>query len=128
MHGALVLGRPLVVSEIGRFSELPDELVAKVSVDAWEIDLLTAVLARLAGDGELRAEMSHRALAYVGEHALERVAELYSAALEEGAGRSLVQDSVVAEVAEAVIDVGLAESDHELREVAGALHEVGLGD
>jgi glycosyltransferase involved in cell wall biosynthesis len=126
---ALVLGRPVVVSDVGWFSELPDGVVAKVPVDAWEIDMLTAVLARLASDGELRAEMSRRALEYVErEHALDRVAELYCAALEEGAGRSLVQDSVVAEVAEAVVHVGLAESDRELREVAGALREVGLGD
>jgi hypothetical protein len=35
---ALVLGRPLVMSDIGWFSELPDEVAAKVPVDAWEID------------------------------------------------------------------------------------------
>jgi glycosyltransferase involved in cell wall biosynthesis len=126
---ALVLGRPLVVSDVGWFSELPDGVAAKIPVDAWEIDMLTAVLARLAGDRELSAEMSRLALEYVErEHALEQVAELYCAALEEGAGRPLVQDSVVAEVAEAVVHVGLAERDGELREVAGALREVGLGD
>jgi glycosyltransferase involved in cell wall biosynthesis len=126
---ALVLGRPLVVTDVGWFSELPDDVAAKVPVGEWEVDVLTAVLAKLAADGELRAEMSRRASEYVKkEHALERVAELYCAALEEGAGRSLVQDAVVAEVAEAVADVGLAESDRELREVAGALREVGLGD
>jgi hypothetical protein len=86
-------------------------------------------LAKLTADGELRAEMSRQASEYVKkEHALDRVAELYCAALEEGAGRSLLQDAVVAEVAEAVADVGLAESDRELREVASALREVGLGD
>src|SRR4029079_18084513 len=67
---ALVLGRPLVVSDVGWFSELPDGVAAKVPVDAWEIDMLTAVLARLAGDGELKAEMSRRVLEYVErEHA-----------------------------------------------------------
>jgi len=126
---ALVLGRPLVVTDIGWFSELPDDVAAKVPIGEWEVDVLAAVLAKLAGDGELRAEMSRRALEYVErEHALDRVAELYCAALEEGAGRSLVQDAVVAEVAEAVADVGLAEADRELREVASALREVGLGD
>jgi hypothetical protein len=90
---------------------------------------LTAVLARLAGDGQLRAEMSRQALECVErERALERVAELYCAAFEEGTERSLIQDAVVAEVAEGLVDVGLAESDRELREVAGAVREVGLGD
>ena len=126
---ALVLGRPLVVTDVGWFKELPDEVAAKVPVDEWEVDVLTAVLARLARDSELRAEMSRRALDYVErEHALDRVAELYCAALEEGAGRSLVQDAVLGEVAEAVADVGLADSNRELREVATALREVGLGD
>jgi hypothetical protein len=49
-------------------------------------------------------------------------------ALEEGAGRSLVQDAVVADLAEAIADVGLGEDDQELRQIAAALREVGLGD
>jgi glycosyltransferase involved in cell wall biosynthesis len=126
---ALVVGRPLVVTDVGWFTELPDDVAAKVPVGEWEVDVLTAVLARLAGDSELRAEMSRRALDYVErEHALDRVAELYCAALEEGAGRSLVQNAVLGEVAEAVADVGLADSNRELREVATSLREVGLGD
>jgi hypothetical protein len=127
---ALVLGRLLVVSDIGWFSELPDEVVAKVQVDAWKIDLLAvlAVLARLAGDGDSRTEMSRRALDYVErERVFDRLAELCCAALDEGARRSLIQDSVVAD-AEGVVDVGLADSDRELREVAGALREAGFGD
>jgi hypothetical protein len=116
------------VSDIGWFSELPEEVVAKVQVDAWKIDLLTALLARLAGDGELRTEMSRRALDYVErERVFERVAELCCAAFDEGAGRSLIQGSFLAD-AEEVVDVGLADSDRELREVAGTLREVGLGD
>ena len=126
---ALVLGRPLVVTDVGWFAELPDEVAAKVPVGQSEVDVLTAVLARLAGDEELRAEMSRRAVEYVKrEHALDRVAELYVAALEEGAGRSLVQDAVVAEVVGAIAEVGLGENDRELRQIGGALREVGLGD
>jgi glycosyltransferase involved in cell wall biosynthesis len=126
---ALVLGRPLVVTDVGWFAELPDEVAAKVPVGELEVDVLTAVLARLAGDEELRAEMSRRAVEYVKQvHALDRVVELYVGALEEGAGRSLVQDAVVADLAEAIADVGLGENDRELRQIAGALREVGLGD
>ena len=126
---ALVLGRPLVVTDVGWFAELPDEVAAKVPVGESEVDVLTAVLARLAGDEELRAEMSRRAVEYVKQvHALDRVVELYVGALEEGAGRSLVQDAVVADLAEAIADVGLGEDDQELRQIAAALREVGLGD
>jgi hypothetical protein len=126
---ALVLGRPLVVTDVGWFAELPDEVAAKVPVGGSEVDVLTAVLVRLAGDEELRAEMSRRAVEYVEQvHALDRVVELYVGALEEGAGRSLVQDAVVADLAEAIADVGLGENDRELRQIGGALREVGLGD
>jgi glycosyltransferase involved in cell wall biosynthesis len=126
---ALVLGRPLVVTDVGWFSELPGGVAAKVPVDESEVDVLTAVLARLAGDEELRAAMSRQAVEYVEQvHALDRVVELYVGALEEGAGRSVVQDAVVAGVAEAIADVGLGENDRELRQIGGALREVGLGD
>ena len=50
---ALSLGRPLIVSDVGWFSELPDGVAAKVAVDDWEVDLLAAVLELLARDDGL---------------------------------------------------------------------------
>jgi hypothetical protein len=126
---ALVLARPLVVSDIGWFSELPDDAVAKVAVGPREVDELSELLSRLCGDGGLREGLGARGEAYVRrEHDLERVAEAYVAALEEAAGRELVRDEVVGQVSRAASDVGLQATSPELSDVGKALSEVGLGD
>jgi glycosyltransferase involved in cell wall biosynthesis len=88
---ALSLGKPLVVSDVGWFSELPDEVALKVPVDDREVDLLTAALERLASDGQVRTAMSQAARALAGrEHGLELVADAYAAALEEAAAAAHV--------------------------------------
>jgi glycosyltransferase involved in cell wall biosynthesis len=126
---ALVLGRPLVVSDIGWFSELPDDAVAKVAVGPSEVEELTQVLSRLSGDAHVRESLGASGEAYVRrEHDLDRVAEAYAAALEEAAGRELVRDDVLGQVSRAASDVGLKASSPELSDVGKALSEVGLGD
>jgi glycosyltransferase involved in cell wall biosynthesis len=120
---ALSLGKPLVVSDVGWFSELPDEAVIKVPVDEGEGDTLAAALEALT-DGNVRAAMGAAARELVErEHRLDRVAEAYAAALEELAGGRAVQDAVVHEVAQAAAEVGLTDTT----EVAARLKEVGLG-
>jgi glycosyltransferase involved in cell wall biosynthesis len=120
---SLVLGRPLVVSDVGWFSELPDEVALKIPVDERETDLLAAALELLAEPGA-RAAMGASARAHVAaEHDLERVAEAYAAALEEAAGGEVVAEAVLGEVARAAADVGLEDA----AEVGRRLREVGLG-
>ena len=59
-------------------------------------------------DPERRAEMGAAARALAeGEHELERVAEAYTAALEEAAGGEAVRDAVRAEIATAAAETGL---------------------
>jgi len=67
-----------------------------------------------------------RALAE-GEHELERVAEAYSAALEEAAGGEPVRETVRAEVAAAAAETGLRPGGDALAEIAERLREVGRG-
>ena len=67
-----------------------------------------------------------RALAE-GEHALERVAEAYTAALEETAGGEAVREAVRKEVATAAAETGLDPDGAALGEVAERLREVGGG-
>ena len=84
---ALSLGRPLVVSDVGWFADLPDEVAIKVPVDGNEVEALASALESLAREPERREAMSAAARALAeGEHELERVAEAYTAALEEAAG------------------------------------------
>jgi glycosyltransferase involved in cell wall biosynthesis len=122
---ALVLGKPLVVSDVGWFAELPDEVALKVPVDAHEAETLGAALELLASNDRARTAMGDAARAYVAaEHDLDRSAEAYVAALEEAAGGEAVKDAVVGEVAEAAAEVGMAE---EAAEIARLLNEVRLG-
>src|SRR5436190_1349955 len=105
---ALSLGKPLVVSDVGWFAELPDEVALKAPVggDA-EVEGIAAALERLAEPG-VAAAMGERARAYVErEHGLERSAALYVAALEQAAGDATVRARGLREVAEAAADVGL---------------------
>jgi hypothetical protein len=126
---ALSLGKPLVVSDAGWFSELPDSVVVKVPVDKYEIDTLVAVLELLAKDDALRKRVGESASAYARrEHDLDRVAELYQAALEEVAGGPAVRDAVLGDIARAAREVGIGVSDSDLAVIGERAHEVGIGD
>lgn len=123
----LSLGKPLVVSDVGWFSELPDAVAVKVPVDEWEVDTLAAALEVLAANSDLRATMGEAALAYARrEHDLERAADLYLAALEEGAGGELIRTAVLSEIAEAAADVGIDPADAQVAEIAARAREVGV--
>lgn len=125
---ALSLGKPLIVSDAGWFSELPASVAAKVPVDDREAEALAAFLGCLADDDELRARMGSAAREYASAvHGLARIADLYVSALEEAAGRPSVRDAVLADVARAAHDVGLGADDAGLAEVARRAREVGLG-
>jgi glycosyltransferase involved in cell wall biosynthesis len=125
---ALSVGKPLIVSDVGWFSELPDSIAAKVPVDEFEVETLAAVLELLARDEGLRTHMGAAASEYAHrEHNLDRVADVYVAALEESAGPR-VRDAVLREVATAAYEVGIGMNDPELSEIAARSREVGFGD
>jgi glycosyltransferase involved in cell wall biosynthesis len=124
----LSLGKPLVVSDVGWFAELPDAVAVKVPVDEWEVDTLAAALDLLAERPELREEMTRAAREYVAqEHDLDGVADLYVQALEELAGGPPLRAAVLGEVARAAHAVGLESGDAELREIGARAREIGVG-
>jgi glycosyltransferase involved in cell wall biosynthesis len=124
----LSLGRPLVVSDVGWFSELPDTVAVKVSPDEREVERLAAELEQLSADEGARHAMgaAGRTLA-ASDHDLEHVAEQYVAALEDSAGGEAVRDAVIGELAQAAADVGIGPADPEAKELAARLREGGLG-
>jgi glycosyltransferase involved in cell wall biosynthesis len=125
---ALVLGVPLVVSDVGWFAELPDDVALKVPVDEREVGVLSGALSLLAEHAEARAAMSCAAREYVHrEHDLARVADAYVAALEEAAGGPAVREAVLGEVARAAAEVGIDSGGPEAGELAERLREVRLG-
>jgi glycosyltransferase involved in cell wall biosynthesis len=102
---ALSLGKPLLVSDVGWFSELPGDAVLKVPVDEFEVATLEAALGFAVDHG---ASLGGAARAYVErEHSLDRVAEAYAAALETAAGADRVDDAVLRRIAEAAVEVGI---------------------
>jgi glycosyltransferase involved in cell wall biosynthesis len=124
----LSLGKPVVVSEVGWFSELPDDVALKVPVDARETETLYAALELLARDEAARGAMSAAGLELVRrEHDLDRTAELYVAALEQALGGDAVFDEVLGDVTRAAAEVGIGAGSAEATELARRLAEVELG-
>lgn len=121
---ALSLGKPLVVSDLGWFAELPDEVVAKVAPDEREVETLAAVLELLCTREDARAAMGSaaRRLAET-EHALPRVAELYAAALEDAAGGEAVREAVIRDVAAAAAGAGIEPGSAEAAELGARLRD-----
>jgi glycosyltransferase involved in cell wall biosynthesis len=124
----LSLGKPVVVSDVGWFSELPGEVALKIPVGAGEAETLHAALELLAGNEAVREAMSTSALELARrEHDLEHVAELYSAAFEQAAGGETVANAVLGDVAAAAAEVGIEAGSPEAAELARRLHEIELG-
>ena len=119
---ALSLGKPLVVSDVGWFSELPDDVVLKVPVDELEVETIELALGIAADHG---AALGTAARAYVErEHSLPAVADAYASALEAAAGGDAVVDAVLRRVAEAAVAAGITD----VSLLVMQLREVGLGD
>ncbi len=125
---ALSLGKPLVVSDVGWFSELPGDAALKVPVGDDERATLTAALELLVTRPDVRRAMGKAASELArSEHDLDRVADRYVAALEEVAGGGAVGDAVLHEVSRAAAEVGISADTAEAREIARRLAEVELG-
>jgi glycosyltransferase involved in cell wall biosynthesis len=124
---SLSLGKPLVVSDVGWFSELPEGVALKVPVDERETDVLESALELLVTREDVRTEMGRAASELARrDHDLDRVAEQYVAALEEAEGGPAVVDTVLREVSEAAAEVGIAPATPEASELAERLAEVDI--
>jgi glycosyltransferase involved in cell wall biosynthesis len=118
---ALSLGKPLVVNDLGWFSELPDAVALKVAAGDGEVGALARALEGLAEPG-VAAGMGAEALAYVrAEHDVDAVAERYVEALELSAGAAAVEAAILRSVAAAAADTGIAPET-----LAPELAELGL--
>ena len=114
----LGLGKPMLVSDVGWFSELPDGVALKVPVDEYEVPTIAGAL-ELAADHA--AELGAAARAYVHrEHDLGRTADGYAATLEQAAGGALVADAVLLRIAEAAAEVGVDDPAELAREARRA--------
>ena len=120
----LSLAKPLIVSDVDAYGELPDGVVLKVAPDEREVESLAASLLLLADDPARRESFSAAARSYAAsEHGLDRVADLYVRAFEEAAGGPAVREQLLRGVAQGAAEVGLEDSEA----IGSALREVGLG-
>jgi glycosyltransferase involved in cell wall biosynthesis len=116
----LSLGKPMLVSDLGWFAEIPDGAVLRIPVDDYEVATVAAAL-ELATDRS--EELGAAARAYVQrEHELGRVADAYVAALEEAAGGEAATDAVLIRIAEAAAEIGIDDP----AEIARVAREAGL--
>jgi glycosyltransferase involved in cell wall biosynthesis len=122
------LAKPLVVSDVGWFSELPGEAALKIQPDEDEVATLVAALELLVTRADVREAMGEAASSLARrEHDLRRVADLYVAALEVAVGGGQIGDAVLRDVSTAAHDVGITPGSAEATEIARRLAEVGLG-
>ena len=125
---ALSLAKPVVVSDVGWFTELPSEVALRVPPDEDEVATLTAALELLVTRADVRAAMGSAAAELARtQHDLGRVADAYVAAVEEAAGGRAVGDAVLRDVSRAAADVGISAGSAEASEIAQRLAEVRLG-
>ncbi|MEI8105419.1 MAG: glycosyltransferase [Actinomycetes bacterium] len=114
----LSLGKAMLVSDVGWFSEIPDNVALKIPVDRHESATIAGAL-ELAADhaATLGASAQH----YVrSEHDLRHVADAYAAALEMAAGGDAVADQVLWRISEAASEVGLEDTSELFRQARGA--------
>jgi glycosyltransferase involved in cell wall biosynthesis len=125
---ALSLAKPSVVSDVGWFSELPPAAALKIPVGDDEVPTLTAALELLVTRQDVRTALGESAFELARrEHDVDRVADLYAAALEQTAGGSAVDDAVLRDVSEAAAGAGIEAGSTEATEIARRLAEVELG-
>ncbi|HEY4348233.1 MAG TPA: glycosyltransferase family 4 protein [Gaiellaceae bacterium] len=115
----LSLGKPMLVSDLGWFAELPDGVALRIPVDEYEVPTIAAAL-ELAADHA--ADLGAAGQEYVRrDHDLAQVADAYTAALEEAAGGEAVENAMLMRIATAAAEAGLDPVD-----VARAAREAGL--
>jgi len=125
---ALTLGKPLVVTGVGWFAELPDDVALAVPVGDGEVAGLAAALRLLTERPALRERMAAAARELArSEHDLARVAERQAAAFELIAGGGAVADETLRDVTRAAAGVGITPGSAEASEIARRLSEVDLG-
>lgn len=87
---AFGLGKASVVSDLGSFRELPDDICLKVPVDRDEDELLLGYMRLLVARPDVRAELGLRAQSWAGrECSWELVAQRYAAFLKDFESDSL---------------------------------------
>ncbi|HEY9204692.1 MAG TPA: glycosyltransferase family 4 protein [Candidatus Methanoperedens sp.] len=123
---AMEAGKPVIVSNVGWFSELPDNCCAKVNVNNYEEEILLEYLKELASNEKLRKKMGDNAREYVlKEHNPEKIAqEYYNFICDAATGDKAF---AIKEISDDMADIGISENDTQvIKEIAIVLKELGI--
>lgn len=115
--------KPVIVSDVGWFSEIPDDCCLKVPVDSYEEDLLLAYMQALAANARMRETIGENALRWVErEHNPEKVADEFYRYIKSVVGGDEI---VMTRVSEALLNLGLNEQDDDLlRHISTTIRDV----
>jgi 2-polyprenyl-3-methyl-5-hydroxy-6-metoxy-1,4-benzoquinol methylase/glycosyltransferase involved in cell wall biosynthesis len=121
----LTAGICSVVSNVGWYSELPDNSVVKVPLDSHTDALLSAYLRRLIEDSDLRRRIGDNARRYaLAEHNLERAAAAYLNVIERVIARR-PRRRLIAEVSSQLSSLAINASDtNVLRDLAEQIAKI----
>ena len=139
----LGMGKPVIVSNLAAFAEIPDGACAKVDLDETEEELLLAYLRQLAADEGLRRSMGENARNHVAPHTPAASARAYAEVVRQSVKeRSMplrpvpplapypsgdVLSDLAADVSAEAVDLGVGEMDDDLlRELAAVLVDLDL--
>lgn len=124
----MTLGKPVLVSNVGWFSEIPDDCCIKIDVDGYEEEFLYEYLVALIENERFRKELGKRARAYMAEHhSLEVAARRYYDFFQFILERRFKTEPLRT-VSCALHDLGIgADEDRILEDVAESLFELELG-
>jgi hypothetical protein len=123
-------GKPVLVSDSGTFSDLPDDSVVKIPVDALEEETVFAMLDALAPPSDLARRLGENARSFILDaHNLNVMVAGYHDVLSRATGRD-VAPPALHPVDEADDVRALAPDVVEplWMDVGGALTELGLGN
>jgi uncharacterized protein YbaR (Trm112 family)/glycosyltransferase involved in cell wall biosynthesis len=140
--------RPVLVSDAGSFQELPDDVVAKVPVDALEEETVEALFEAFAGRDDLPTQLGANARAFIErEHSLNQMVAGYARILRNVIGldlqipplvevkeeidlhsdnRNWPIDPTIDAAAKAMLELGLAGDARLLHDVAEAVSDLGI--
>jgi len=144
----MAAGRPVLVSDAGSFQELPDDVVAKVPVDALEEQTVEALLEAFAQQNELSAQLGANARDFIErEHSVNQMVAGYAHILRDVIGLDLPQpplvdavevfdlrekrmrrsiDPTIEAATRAMLELGLAGSVLLQHDVAEAVSDLGI--
>lgn len=144
----MAAARPVLVSETGSFSEIPDHVVAKVPVDVLEEETIEALLGSLIAVPDLASELGANARSYVERHhMINDMVAGYRRMLHDGVGIDLPEplttdinekieldltsrqspiDPLSDAVGIALVELGMGGNDGLQLSVATAMAEMGL--